>query len=103
MSARKYNLHDGKIGSALAVRVIAKASRDALAGILEDGTIKVHVTASPENGQDNEALIKLLADALNVSESDVAIVAGETGRDKLVSVIGLTAVTLTTLIRASLE
>ena len=99
MSSRKYNLHDGKSGAALAVRLTSKASRNAVAGIMEDGTVKVHVTAAPKDGQDNQALMKLLAEVLNVSESDMAIVAGETGRDKLISVLSLNAIAVTKLIR----
>ena len=99
MSSRKYKLHDGQSGAALTVRLTAKASRNAVAGILEDGTVKVHVTAAPEKGQDNMAMTKLLAEVLGVSEKDVAIIAGETGRDKLISVLSLDAVSVTKRIR----
>ena len=103
MASRKYKLHDGKVGSALAVRLTSKASRNAIAGIMENGTIKIHVTAAPANGEDNEALIKLLANILSVPESKVAIVAGSTGRDKILSVLGLDAITLTRLIRENFD
>ena len=96
---RNYKLHDGKVGSAVAVRLTPKASRDAIVGILEDGTVKVHVTASPTDGQDNDALRALLAETLGVPVANVAIVAGENGRDKLLSILGMDAVTLTTIIR----
>ena len=100
MSFRKYKLHDGQSGAALTVRLTAKASRNAVAGILDDGTIKIHVTAAPENGQDNMAMTKLLADVLGVSEKDVVIIAGETGRDKLISILTLDAASVTKRIRA---
>ncbi len=103
MTSRKYNLHDGKVGSALSVRLTPKASRDAISGIAEDGTVKIHVTASPEDGQDNQALIQLLSGVLDIPTSNIAIIAGETGRDKIVSVLGLDAVTLTKLVRGYLE
>lgn len=96
---RKYKLHDGEVGSALAVRLTPKASRNAIVGIQEDGTVKVHVTAPPTDGQDNEALLALLAETLDVPVENVAIVAGEMGRDKLLSVLGMDAVTLTTVLR----
>ena len=99
MSSRKYKLHDGQSGAALTVRLTAKASRNAVAGILEDGTIKVHVTAAPEKGQDNIAMTKLIAKVLGVPAGDVAIVAGETGRDKLISILSLDAVSVTKRIR----
>lgn len=101
--ARKYNLHDGKVGSALAVRLTPKASRDAVVGILEDGTVKVHVTASPSGGKDNDALIALLSDVLGMPAKNVEIVAGADGRDKLLSILGMDAVTLTTLLREYLR
>ena len=100
MSFRKYKLHDGQSGAALTVRLTAKASRNAVAGILDDGTIKIHVTAAPENGQDNMAMTKLLADVLGISEKDVVIIAGETGRDKLISILTLDAASVTKRIRA---
>ena len=103
MSSRKYKLHDGKVGAALTVRLTPKASRNAVAGILEDGTIKIHVTASPVNGQDNQAMKKLLAEVLEVSEADVSIIAGETGRDKLISVLSLNAVAVTKQLRKYLD
>lgn len=100
---RRYKLHDGKVGSALAVRLTAKASRNAIVGIQEDGTVKVHVTASPDSGQDNEALLGLLAEVLDLPVENIAIVAGEAGRDKLLSVLGMDAVTLTTILRDHLS
>ena len=101
--SRKYKLHNGKVGSALAVRLTAKASRNAIVGIMEDGTVKVHVTAPADDGQDNEALIALLVEALELPPGNVEIVAGEVGRDKLLSVVGMDAFTLTSLLREHLS
>ncbi len=103
MASRKYKLHDGKVGSALAVRLTPKASRDAVVGIMEDGTVKIHVTATPNGGKDNDALIALLAGVLGVPKKNVDIVAGEEGRDKLLSVLGMDAVTLTKRLREHLN
>jgi len=102
MASRKYKMHDGKVGSALTVRLTPKASRNAIAGIAEDGTVKIHVTAPPVNGQDNKAMIQLLTEVLGVPKRNVAVIAGETGRDKIVSVLGMDAATLTGLVRAHL-
>lgn len=87
MSKRSFRLHDGKSGSALAVRVTPKASRNAIVGVLDDGTIKVHLTAPPVEGQANQALIEFLAEVLDVPKSRIEIVAGHSGRDKLVSIL----------------
>jgi hypothetical protein len=89
MERRKFDLHDGKRGAALAVRVTPRASRNEIFGVLNDGTVKIHLTAPPVEGQANEALLKFLAEVLGVSVSRLEIVAGKTGRDKLVSVLGV--------------
>jgi uncharacterized protein (TIGR00251 family) len=94
MSPRRYHLHDGGKGSALAVRVTPRASRNEIVDILSDGTVKVHLTAPPLEGKANEALIKFLAKILDVSPSRLEVVAGEGGRDKLISVMDMDADTL---------
>jgi len=94
MKGRKFDLHDGKGGAALAVRVTPRASRNEVFGILNDGTIKVHLTAPPKEGEANKALLKFLAEVLDVPVSRLEIVAGKTGRDKLVSVLDMDAETV---------
>ena len=42
---RNFNLHNGQRGSALAVRVTPRASQSQIVGMLEDGTIKVHLAS----------------------------------------------------------
>ena len=91
MSNRDFHLHDGKRGSALAVRVTPRASKNKIMEILSDGTVKVHLTAPPLEGRANEALLKFLAKILEVPVSRLEIVAGEGGRDKLVSVTDMDA------------
>ncbi len=93
MSPRKYTLHDGQKGSALAVRVTPRASHNEIVEVLSDGTIKVRLTAPPVEGQANQALLAFLSDVLDIPVSKMEIVAGGTGRDKLVSIIDLDAET----------
>jgi uncharacterized protein YggU (UPF0235/DUF167 family) len=47
------------------------------------------VAAPPERGRANEALVELLAGALDVPRSRVSVVGGQTGRRKIVDVEGL--------------
>ena len=51
----------------------------------------MRVTAAPEGGRANDAVVRLLADALNLSHRDVDIVSGHAARDKVVSVAGIDA------------
>lgn len=94
MKKRQYRLHNGQKGAALAIRVTPRSSKNEIAGILNDGTVRIRLMAPPVEGRANEALVSFLADVLDVSRSKIEIVAGETGRDKLVSVLGLDAETV---------
>ena len=93
MTARKFHLHDGQKGAALAVRVTPRARRNEIVEIQNDGTIKIRLTAPPVEGKANEALVAFLAEVLNVPSSRIEIVAGINGRDKLISILGLDAET----------
>lgn len=91
MASRKFHLHDGKKGVALAIRVTPRARRNEITEILEDGTVKIRITAAPSDNEANRQLVKFLAEVLGVPASHIEIVAGQTGRDKLVSVVDVGA------------
>jgi len=94
MNRQKFRLHNGEKGAALAIRVTPRASKNEIKEVLNDGTVRIRLTAPPVEGKANEALITFLADVLDVPRSKIEIVAGETGRDKLVSILGLDAETV---------
>jgi uncharacterized protein len=98
MGTKEYHLHSGKKGAALAIRVTPRASKNEIVDILADGTVKIRLTAPPVEGKANEALIQFLADVLEVSASRIEIVAGSTGRDKLVSILNMDAQAVHTMI-----
>ena len=89
MANQNYHLHNGKRGTALAIRVTPRASRNEIAEILHDGTIRIRLTAPPVEDKANEALAAYLSEVLNVPKSNIEIIAGASGRDKLVSVIDM--------------
>ncbi|QJE71722.1 DUF167 domain-containing protein [Aerophototrophica crusticola] len=79
-------------GVRLFLKVTPKASRDRVQGVAEgaDGrqVVKVTVTAVPEAGKANAAVIALLAKAWGVPKSSIAVVAGGTDRSKVLFVDG---------------
>jgi uncharacterized protein (TIGR00251 family) len=79
-------------GLRVAVRIAPKARRDAVEGLAETANggaeIRVSVTAVPEDGKANRALIKLLAKAWGVPKTAISILAGETERHKILSISG---------------
>ena len=62
-----------------------------------DGALRVRVAAPPVDGAANASLIRLLAAALGVPPSTIRIVAGESGRRKVVEVDGLAPAVLKSL------
>jgi uncharacterized protein YggU (UPF0235/DUF167 family) len=51
----------------------------------------VRVAASPEGGRANDAVVRLLAETLELPQRDVTIVSGQSARDKIVSLTGITS------------
>ena len=74
----------------VAVHVQPRASRSEIIG-QHGAALKVRLQAPPVDGAANEALVRLLADALDVPERSVRVVAGATSRSKMVEVDGTTA------------
>ncbi len=72
----------------LNLKVVPGAPRDEIAGELGDA-IRVKLRAPPVNGRANSALISFLADRLSIHNSALRLVAGETGRRKIVAISGL--------------
>ncbi|HKB52689.1 MAG TPA: DUF167 domain-containing protein [Ramlibacter sp.] len=83
-------IHDTPQGATFAVKVHPRARRNALTGEVGEA-LKVALTAPPVEGRANQACVKFLAELLNVPRSSVTIVAGSTGRNKVVRVAGLSA------------
>ena len=73
----------------LQIRVRPRAGRNTIE-IGDDGQVTVRVTAAPERGRANEAVVELLAKKLGVSRSSVTLVRGITSRDKVVRIDGVT-------------
>jgi hypothetical protein len=80
---------DAAGGVILRVRVIPRASGDAIAGV-RDGALLVRVSAPPVEGRANEALVRLLSRRLEVPRSRIEVVAGLSARTKRVRIQGAT-------------
>jgi len=71
-----------------AVRLTPRSAVERVETVV-DGVLKVRVMAPAVEGAANNALVRLLAEELGVTRRDVRIVAGATGRQKLVVVDGV--------------
>jgi uncharacterized protein YggU (UPF0235/DUF167 family) len=79
-------------GLEIRLRVTPRSSADQVAGLhsAADGQVSlmVKVRALPDKGAANAAVIETLADALGIAKSRIALIAGSTGRNKMVRVQG---------------
>jgi uncharacterized protein (TIGR00251 family) len=100
---RKFKLHNGQQGAALTIRVTPRARKTEFGGIMDDGTLRVRVSAPPVEGKANAALIQFLAEVLQVRKNRIEIVAGEKGLDKIISIDGITAQNAERLIMKKME
>jgi uncharacterized protein (TIGR00251 family) len=82
----------------LPVRVTPKGGRDCVLPFQEgDSAIRLKVSAAPEDGKANAAVIKLLSEALGIPKSRFGIARGDKARDKQVSVAAEPEVVLSRL------
>jgi uncharacterized protein len=72
----------------LRLRISPGSGRAAIVGRHGDGW-KVRVTEPPEHGRANDAVLRLLADALSVPRDTLTLVSGHGGRDKIIELAGL--------------
>jgi len=89
-------------GATFQVKVHPRARKNAITGVVGDA-LKLALTAPPVAGRANEACIAYLAEFLNVPRSSVTIAAGETSRQKLIRVAGLSSAQVEEELRAVID
>jgi uncharacterized protein (TIGR00251 family) len=89
-------------GCVLPVRAQPRARRAGVQGE-QAGALKVAVTAPPEDGRANQALVEVLRKALAVKRSQVELIGGQTSRDKRFLIRGLTRAELETRLESLLS
>lgn len=72
----------------LPIKVTPGAPRDEVVGELADA-IRVKLRAPPVDGRANAALLSFLAERVGLRTSALRLIAGETGRRKIVAIEGL--------------
>jgi uncharacterized protein (TIGR00251 family) len=83
-------VRDHAEGATLAVRAQPGARKNAVLGE-QAGALKVAVTAPPEDGRANAALVDVLKDWLGIKRSQLELLGGQTSRNKVFLVRSLTA------------
>jgi uncharacterized protein len=87
---KPYNLHHDHMR--LSVRLTPNGGRDSIEGVETDAEgnafLKARVSAVPENGKANKALIALLSKKLRLPKSVISFISGETARKKILRIDG---------------
>lgn len=80
---------NAKRGAAITVKVSPRAKKTEVAGVMDDGTIKIRLAAPPIDGAANRALIDFLSQVLRVPPRHIEIIAGASSERKLISLVGI--------------
>jgi uncharacterized protein YggU (UPF0235/DUF167 family) len=88
MIGREFRFHDGKKGSALAIRVTVGGDETQFTKVLRDGTVLVTINGHPDKL--NQELINFLASQLQLPVKQLDVIAGFDGEDKLISILDTT-------------
>jgi hypothetical protein len=75
-------------GISFAVKVHPRARKNAITGTIGDA-LKLALTAPPVEGRANQAVIEFFADLFAIPRSSVTIASGETSRNKVVRIAGV--------------
>lgn len=86
MSDLRVSEHNGEVH--LSVRAQPRASRDSIVGV-HDGALKIAITAPPVDGEANAAIVAFLAKKLGVPKRSVRVVRGDSSREKVVAIEGV--------------
>ncbi len=89
-------------GSLLSVVVVPRAGKSSIAQLV-DGTIQIRVIAPPVDGAANAALLRFLADILDVPRSRIEIVSGASNRRKRIFISGVAFDELETRLHAAFD
>jgi uncharacterized protein (TIGR00251 family) len=78
------------VGVTFAVKVHPRAKKNAITGEVGNA-LKLALTAPPVDGKANDACVDFFAKLLEVARSSVTIAAGQSSRNKVIRVAGLSA------------
>jgi uncharacterized protein (TIGR00251 family) len=83
-------VHESSGGVTFSVKVHSRAKTNAITGEIGDA-LKLSLTSPPAEGRANEACIEFFANLLKRPRSSVTIASGQTSRQKVIRVSGLSA------------
>lgn len=89
-------------GCVLLVRAQPGARRSGIQGAYRV-MLKIAVSAPPEDGRANDAIVDVIRDSLSLKRSQISLLSGQTSRDKRFLIIGITSEELDARVRPYLD
>ncbi len=89
-------------GCILLVRAQPGARRSGIQGEYR-GRLKIAVSAPPEDGRANDAIVDVIRESLALKRSQISLLGGQTSRDKRFLITGISLVDLTTRVSEYLK
>ncbi len=89
------NLKIGELenGIRIQIKVQPRSSKNQIAGV-QQGALKIKLTAPPVEGEANKALVNFLSGVLKIPKKNIKIIKGESARNKIVDIKGIKRDTL---------
>ena len=84
------SINETAAGVTFAIKVQPRAKKNAIRGEVGEA-LKVALNAPPVDGKANAACVEFFSEILRVPKSAVMITAGETSRNKVIRVVGISA------------
>ena len=94
---------DARMGAAISVKVIPRAKKNEIAGVMEDGSVRIRLTAPPVEGAANQALVEFLSQLLHIHKNQIEIVAGLSSERKLISLLGISPHSVDSILRQAAQ
>ena len=88
LSVPKSFIRQSKDGCTISLKVVPRSSKNQIVGV-ENGALKIKLTAPPVEGSANEAVVEFLADFLKKPKRFVTLISGQQSRNKVVLVSGV--------------
>ena len=86
---QEHHFHEGKMGSAIAVRIITKSSSDRIVEIHKDGAIIISLKTGGNGTEINKALLEFLSTVFEIQPKEMEVVAGSQRNEKLITILNL--------------
>ncbi len=73
----------------LSFHVIPGAKKNEISEIMDQGVIKIKISAPPVEGKANQAILQYLKEILTIRSSQIEIIGGEKSRNKTIRFVGI--------------